>query len=103
MWNKRARLLLTDSLIVALLNNKLYINIHTAANPGGEIRGQVVLASGFGANANLNGASENPPVVTSATGTSEITFTDYGLVYSITVNGLSGPVTSAHLIMVTQG
>ena len=97
VWRTSGPSPLTDSLIVALLNNKLYINIHTAANPGGEIRGQVVLASGFGANANLNGASENPPVITSATGTSEITFTDYGLVYSITVNGLSGPVTSAHI------
>ena len=96
VWKTTGASPLNDSLIVALLTNNLYLNIHTAANPGGEIRAQVVLASGFGVNSNLNGANENPPVVTSATGTSEMTFTDYGLVYNITVNGLSGPITGAH-------
>ncbi len=32
---------LTDAQAADLLAGKLYINIHTAANPGGEIRGQV--------------------------------------------------------------
>ncbi|MBR0780661.1 CHRD domain-containing protein [Bradyrhizobium iriomotense] len=32
---------LTDAQAADLLGGKLYINIHTAANPGGEIRGQV--------------------------------------------------------------
>jgi len=96
VWRTSGAMPLNDSLIVALLTGKLYLNVHTAANPGGEIRGQVVLSSGFGANANMNGASENPPVVTSATGTSEITYTDYGLVFNITVTGLSGPITGAH-------
>jgi len=96
VWRTTAAMPLNDTLIMALLTNKLYINLHTAANPSGEIRGQVVLAAGFGAYANLNGASENPPVITSSTGTSELTFTDYGLVYNITVDGLSGPITGAH-------
>jgi len=87
---------LNDTMIAGLLTGKLYLNVHTSANPGGEIRGQVVLAAGFGANANLNGASENPPVVTPALGTSEYTFTDYGLVFNVTVDGLSGPITAAH-------
>jgi hypothetical protein len=25
-----------------MMNNQLYFNIHTAANPGGEIRGQII-------------------------------------------------------------
>ena len=33
---------LTDELVEALLNNEIYINIHTAGNPGGEIRGQLI-------------------------------------------------------------
>ncbi|MDE2379974.1 CHRD domain-containing protein [Bradyrhizobium sp.] len=33
---------LTDAQAADLLAGKYYINIHTAANPGGEIRGQVV-------------------------------------------------------------
>jgi hypothetical protein len=32
---------LTDAQAADLLAGKDYINIHTAANPGGEIRGQV--------------------------------------------------------------
>ncbi len=33
---------LTDAQAADLLAGKLYVNIHTAANPGGEIRGQVM-------------------------------------------------------------
>jgi hypothetical protein len=34
--------LLTDSQAADLLDGRMYVNIHTAAHPGGEIRGQVV-------------------------------------------------------------
>jgi hypothetical protein len=33
---------LTDALIDALLAGQVYLNIHTQANPGGELRGQVI-------------------------------------------------------------
>jgi len=33
--------ILTDDQVKALMDGKAYINIHTAANPGGEIRGQI--------------------------------------------------------------
>lgn len=33
---------LNDQQITQLLDNKWYINVHTRANPGGEIRGQVL-------------------------------------------------------------
>ena len=35
---------LTDSQTADLLGGKLYFNIHTAANPNGEVRGQVMMA-----------------------------------------------------------
>ncbi len=33
---------LTDAQLADLEAGRLYVNIHTAANPGGEIRGQIV-------------------------------------------------------------
>lgn len=96
VWRSTGLNALNDSLIVALLTGKLYINVHTSANPNGEIRGQVLLASGFGVNSNLDGLSQVPPVVTTARGTAELTFTDYGLIYRLTYTGLSGLITGAH-------
>ena len=37
---------LTDDQVTALLNGGLYANAHTAANPGGEVRGQIAPAAG---------------------------------------------------------
>lgn len=34
---------LTDAQVTELVNGRWYVNLHTAANPGGEIRGQVSL------------------------------------------------------------
>ena len=34
--------LLTDGQAADLLNGRIYVNIHTAAHPGGEVRGQIV-------------------------------------------------------------
>jgi hypothetical protein len=33
---------LTDDQVKMLRSHKLYVNVHTAANPGGEIRGQII-------------------------------------------------------------
>ncbi len=85
---------LTPELIAELLAGNLYINVHTAAFGGGEIRGQVNLSSGTGFNASLDGDQENPPVTTNAKGTASLTITDAGLEFSVTVEGLT--IAAAH-------
>ena len=58
---------LTSDLVEELLSGRLYVNIHTTANAGGEIRGQVLMFSGY--NAQLSGDQRDPAVVTSGSGT----------------------------------
>jgi hypothetical protein len=94
IWTSSDTEPLTPGLIADLLAGNLYINVHTAANPGGEIRGQVNLSAGTGFSSNLDGNQEVPPVTTNATGTASLTLTGAGLEFSLTVEGLT--FTAAH-------
>jgi hypothetical protein len=86
---------LTDSLLSELLKGRLYVNVHTSANPGGEIRGQVVLTSAVGFAVRLDGNQESPAISTMATGTASVVLHPSGSVaYDLTVTGLSP--TAAH-------
>ena len=55
-----------DSLRVLFNNGMAYVNVHTSANPAGEIRGQI---SPVHFTAALSGGAEVPPVTTAASGT----------------------------------
>ena len=66
--------------INAMLSGRAYVNVHSMANPGGEIRGQVGPVQ---LKATLNGMSESPPVVTLGSGTA--TFAIDGAQSTITV------------------
>jgi hypothetical protein len=58
-----------------LLVGYLYFNVHTAANPNGEIRGQITGTTGVTAGlATLNSAQETPPGASTATGRGTIVF-----------------------------
>jgi hypothetical protein len=94
IWTSTDAQPLTPELVADLLAGNLYVNIHTAANPGGEIRGQVILSAGTGFTANLDGDQEVPSVTTNATGTASLTLTGAGLAFSLTVEGLT--FTAAH-------
>ncbi|MBI3124576.1 MAG: CHRD domain-containing protein [Ignavibacteriales bacterium] len=89
---------LTDLLLRELVKGRLYMNVHTSANAGGEIRGQVLLNSGASFTAKMDGSQEVPAVTTTATGTGSFVLSANGtqLTYNITVNGLSGAITGSH-------
>ena len=53
--------------VAAIKAGTTYFNLHTTANPGGEVRGQI-LAAGDAHFADLAGSQENPAVSTAATG-----------------------------------
>ncbi|MEZ5964572.1 MAG: CHRD domain-containing protein [Planctomycetota bacterium] len=80
-----------------LLAGDTYLNAHTPVNPGGEIRGQVVLPTATRMTAILDGAQEVPPNGSTATGVG-IAFLhepDDRIVYTVRTQGLVN-VTAAH-------
>jgi hypothetical protein len=82
--------------IVNLLTNFYYVNVHTTANPGGEIRGQIGGDRVF--QAVLSGAEEVPVVNTNASGRAVLGLSaDTTTLYSrLLVNDISG-ISLAHI------
>ena len=100
---------LTAQQVAYLTTEQVYVNIHTGANPGGEVRGQVMglttppmLEYGY---AMLTGSAEVPAVTTIATGSGvmRVDTVTGTLQYSVTSSGLSGPITAAHIHMGAPG
>jgi hypothetical protein len=98
IWTKNDAEPLTPALIADLLAGRLYVNVHTGANPGGEIRGQVHGQSSSGYTGKLNGANEVPPAPVPGTGTGSFHLNEARtqLFFDITVEGLTGPIVLAH-------
>jgi len=90
---------------VAILNaGGYYIQVHTALNPGGEVRGQVIVPPGAAGVVtivvSLNGANELPPVATNGTGTGTLVVNlSTGAVVSVSVmvSSMSSVATAAHI------
>lgn len=84
--------------LAKFLKSQYYINVHTAANPTGEIRGQIRLESETAIVANLTGSQEVPAVTTTATGLGIFTLSQNQekMKFRVALAGLSSAVTAAH-------
>jgi CHRD domain/Secretion system C-terminal sorting domain len=82
-----------------LNNGNIYLNIHTTANPSGEIRGQLNKQTHIVFDSKIDGAQQVPSVTTAAFGVASyfLNISKDTLWYNIQTNGLSGPIQSAHL------
>lgn len=89
---------LTNAMVAKYLSGAYYINVHTAANPNGEIRGQIWLETDYAYTAKLDGPQEVPTVITTADGLGifNLSHDKSKLNFYIVTQGLSGPITAAH-------
>ena len=88
-----------DSLIVQFIKGNTYMNVHSTANPGGEIRGQLKNISGIGFVTTLDGLQEAPPVTANGQGTGYFIWgapVQNALNFQVTVAGLSSSYSGSH-------
>lgn len=88
---------LNPAQVADLYAGNYYINVHTAAHPGGELRGQVLVyeaSRAFGAL--LSGATETPANASVSTGTSTVALSDdlSRIAYFLSVTGALTPTMS---------
>ncbi len=86
--------ILTDTQKSHLLSGLTYVNLHTDAFPGGEIRGQIAPVN---FQVELNGTQENPVIPTTASGLGGLSLVGNQLTFNITYRGLTSPATMAHI------
>ncbi|VUX55720.1 conserved protein of unknown function [uncultured Woeseiaceae bacterium] len=90
--------------LVAFAAGQLYVNIHSPANPAGEIRGQILPQGITMLFAELSGEQEVPLVATIADGLAALTFDQAGALLTLhaNTNGLND-ATGAHLHLAFGG
>jgi hypothetical protein len=84
--------------VAAIKAGGTYFNLHTAANPGGEIRGQIV-AKGDALFAALDGDQEQTPVAGSGSGNGWVVIStdESTITYYVAYADLTGAVAAAHI------
>lgn len=90
--------ILTAGQVASFNAGNLYFNVHSAANPVGEIRGHILAATVKVGNASLDGAQETPAVTTSASGTGIITLNSVTrqVQGNVQNTGIAGTVAHVH-------
>jgi glucose/arabinose dehydrogenase/plastocyanin len=80
----------------AILAGQTYVNVHSSAHQGGEIRGQIAPVA---FQASMSVANERPDPVTDSNGRGSATFALVGnqLTFNISYRDLSGPASAAHI------
>lgn len=93
----------TPAQVADLKAGRWYFNIHTAANPGGEIRGQITVDSPY--IAYMSPQQENPPTTTGATGSGAVSLNSAGTqaLVSMQWSGLTGNATVGHVHLGRSG
>jgi len=96
---------LSAELIEMMLKGDLYFNIHTEANPAGEIRGQIDLETDEAFISSLDADQETADVDSDAMGLANFNLSKMGTTvkYEVVVDGLTGPIQAAHLHMASAG
>ncbi len=100
---------LTEVQAAALMAGRMYVNIHNARFPGGEIRGQILydkpLFQAEPVNGIFSGAQEVPANTSSATGTVQGSYDPKSGLLGIKVNyaGLTANATAAHIHTAPRG
>lgn len=81
----------------ALMNREYYINVHTTANPGGEIRGQITPPVTAFFYASLSGSATNPSLNVDGSGAYTIELAGDLLHVSGSFSGLQSGYTASHI------
>lgn len=93
-WTVPAGTTLTSAQLTSLTAGGLYVNVHSALYPGGQIRGQInrtVLTT------RLTGTQENPPTTSTATGTGTFSVDPVSRALSARVVTTGMTATAAHI------
>lgn len=98
VWTVPAGAILTPTQIALFDAGNLYFNVHSTANAGGEIRGQILPSTMTVKTASLSGNQEVPPFPTSATGTGILTLDSVRKVIagSVKTTGVTGIAAHVH-------
>jgi hypothetical protein len=97
-WSVPSDTALTAPIYDVLVSGGHYVNVHTPANPGGEIRGQILVDNLVLATFAVAGGQEVPAVTTAATGSGYalVNTTNYALELKVLTSGVAD-ATMAHV------